>query len=345
MFELLTGSIPEPGLSPRWAGVPAADRERVQTALDRGLRIKPEDRPATAGELIGAMLPSVEQRFVQVEGFNVAYQILGRGPVDLVVTATPQRPWDEIHAHAFRRMSTFARCVCVENPPLVDVVMNLGMMQPDEAGVARASDPHAMVRSLIDLNVKPAAKILEDIGSERAILFGNNNVCPHIVAIAADPPNHVAGIVLVDGFARWTCAPDYPSGIPVERWESLREPMSRGWGTGSTVRGLGEILGIDVPPEAIEEGAAFERANGGPVLAGFMIDLYLGSDVRHLLHAISVPALVIQHEHPFPMEWGRYLAEHIPDATLITIPGMSAGPHSDAVTDEVERFISERFTN
>jgi class 3 adenylate cyclase len=75
------------------------------------------------------------------------------------------------------------------------------------------------------------------------------------------------------------------------------------------------------------------------------VDWIFGSDVRTFLPTISVPTLVIQHPEGrvFPPALGRYLAEHIPDAKYVELPGPDqliwAGDQARIVA-EIQEFIT-----
>ncbi len=68
-------------------------------------------------------------------------------------------------------------------------------------------------------------------------------------------------------------------------------------------------------------------------------------DIRDVLPAIRVPTLVIHRseDRVIPVESGRYLAEHIPDAKLVELPGQDHFPFvgdMDAIVDEIEEFLT-----
>jgi class 3 adenylate cyclase len=70
------------------------------------------------------------------------------------------------------------------------------------------------------------------------------------------------------------------------------------------------------------------------------------SDVRDVLPTIRVPTLVIhQDRHPaLSVESGRYIAEHIPGAKFVELPGVDALPYTprggDDVMDEIQEFLT-----
>jgi non-specific serine/threonine protein kinase len=55
--RLLTGSVPEPGVTPDWTSVPDVHRQRVSSALDAGLALHAAGRPASAGALLALLRP------------------------------------------------------------------------------------------------------------------------------------------------------------------------------------------------------------------------------------------------------------------------------------------------
>jgi hypothetical protein len=70
-----------------------------------------------------------------------------------------------------------------------------------------------------------------------------------------------------------------------------------------------------------------------------------GTDVRHVLSAIRVPTLILhrQGDQVIPLKHARYLAEHIPNARLVGLPGddhLVWVGDAEAVLAEVEEFLT-----
>ena len=88
--------------------------------------------------------------------------------------------------------------------------------------------------------------------------------------------------------------------------------------------------------------ARYERLAGTPTAAAAVARMMYATDVRDVLPTISCPTLVVHSEtHPiWPIEGARYLAEHIPGARMIELPGHSIGLTRPRFLELVEEFLT-----
>src|SRR5437588_13112586 len=93
-----------------------------------------------------------------------------------------------------------------------------------------------------------------------------------------------------------------------------------------------------------EQRGVFERAAASPSLAAAVVQATLDIDVSDVLPSVHVPTLVLHRTgDPIPIAGGRYIAEHIPGATLVEVPGDDHIPwigNTDRILDEIERFLN-----
>ena len=79
-------------------------------------------------------------------------------------------------------------------------------------------------------------------------------------------------------------------------------------------------------------------------MARTLIEMIVQTDVRDLLPSIRVPTLVLHREEEFiPVECARYLAEHIPGARLVVLPGWTTSPvygDAEGYAEEIEEFLT-----
>jgi class 3 adenylate cyclase len=72
--------------------------------------------------------------------------------------------------------------------------------------------------------------------------------------------------------------------------------------------------------------------------------MVVDTDVRDVLPSIRVPTLVLHRQNEFvPVEHAQYLAEHIPGAQLVVLPGADHIPFygdADGYADEIEEFLT-----
>jgi class 3 adenylate cyclase len=160
---------------------------------------------------------------------------------------------------------------------------------------------------------------------------------------AASHPDRLSALIIVDGFARVRSAPDYPLGAAAEEVERLLGQIELNWGRGLMLDAFAPSMRGS--PGLRDTWARFERMATSPGSARAIVDWIFGSDVRTFLPTISVPTLVIQHPEGrvFPPALGRYVAEHIPDAKYVELPGpdqlLWAGDQARTVA-EIQEFIT-----
>src|SRR5262249_41286486 len=136
-------------------------------------------------------------------------------------------------------------------------------------------------------------------------------------------PERVPALVLYGGFARELWAPDYLFGV-TER--EMRRSMEENFEAFVTPGGLEALLRSGFPSADEQEVRAWARAfrHGSSPSSNEALDqMNMTIDVREVLSVISVPTLVVhQRADPWwPVEHGRYLAEHIPGAAYVELDG------------------------
>jgi class 3 adenylate cyclase len=163
--------------------------------------------------------------------------------------------------------------------------------------------------------------------------------------VAASYPDRVPALVLVNTFARWRRAGDYPIGMPDATWEKLVDRYEQNWGVTS------EILGLTAPSVANDPAftrwfVRYQRLGMPRGAAAAMYRWVTNIDVRSILPTIRVPTLVLQRagaRHYRP-PFGRYVADHIPGARYVELPGADTFPFGAGdftpLLDEVEEFLT-----
>jgi class 3 adenylate cyclase len=186
---------------------------------------------------------------------------------------------------------------------------------------------------------------MEAAGMTQAVLFGDAEGGPMAMMFAASHPDQVPALVLSNTYARWRRADDYPIGMPDQTWKKLVDRYEQNWGV------TAEILGLTAPsmtndPAFTQWFMRYQRAGMPRGAATTMYRFVTSIDVRAVLPTIRVPTLVLQRAHArhYRPAFGRYLAEHIPDAKYVELPGADTFPfgagESTALLDEVEEFLT-----
>jgi class 3 adenylate cyclase len=180
-------------------------------------------------------------------------------------------------------------------------------------------------------------------GSERAALVANIGGAVTSLVFAASHPNRLSSLVIVDGFARFQAAPDYPIGESTEEFERQLGHIDASWGRGLMLDYFAPSM--RAVPGLRDAWARFERLAASPGSARAMVRWIYESDVREFLPTIQVPTLVIQHPQGalFRPEFGRFLGDHIPGARYVELPGPDqliwAGDQARTAA-EIQEFVT-----
>ena len=272
-------------------------------------------------------------KYAPSEGGYVAYQVFGSGPINLVfVTSWVTNidvMWDEPQMAAYlNRLGSFARVLCFDK-------RGAGVSDPVPLGsLPRLEEWMDDVRTVMDA-----------AGVGQAALLGDTEGGPMAMMFAASYPDRVPALVLVNTFARWRRADDYPIGMPDATWEKLIDRYEQNWGVTS------EILGLTAPSVAHDSAftrwfVRYQRLGMPRGAATAMYRWVTNLDVRSILPAIRVPTLILQRADArhYRAPFGRYLAENIADAKYIELPGADTFPFNTgdftSLLDEVEEFLT-----
>jgi pimeloyl-ACP methyl ester carboxylesterase len=271
-------------------------------------------------------------RYARSGDASIAYQVVGDGPIDLVLVlgfATHlELQWESAPmARFFERISAFARMIVF-----------------DKRGTG-LSDPVTEVPTLEE-RIDDVRAVMDAAGSERAALLGISEGGPMSVLFAATHPERVTALVLYGAMGRTTEAPDYPWASPAEALrESAAEFIAPYWGQDAegTVELFAPSFAHD--PETVEFTARMERSAASPSMVQRIFEMFLDIDVRAVLPAIHVPALVLHRrgDRVVSRHAGRELAAQIPGARYVELPGIDHVPwagDSEAVLGEAEEFLT-----
>jgi class 3 adenylate cyclase len=272
-----------------------------------------------------------ETRYTRAGDVHIAYQVLGEGLVDVVLAdqwfSNMDGQWDVPPLAEFRRrLASFSRLIMFDR-------RGMGLSDP----VAIQSLPS------LDAWMDDLRAVMDAASSDRAGLIANIGGAITSLVFAASHPDRLSSLVIVDGFARFRSAPDYQIGASDEEAERQLGKLETNWGRGlmldlfaPSMRGIAGLR---------ETWARFERMATSPGSARAIVGWILGSDVREFLPTIHVPTLVIQHPEGkvFSPTLGRYLAEHIPDAKYVELPGPDQfiwGGDQARTVAEIQEFIT-----
>ncbi|HEY5155047.1 MAG TPA: adenylate/guanylate cyclase domain-containing protein [Acidimicrobiales bacterium] len=266
------------------------------------------------------------------DGAHIAYQVIGDGPIDVVFIPwwwnNLDSQWDDpLISHFLERLANFARLIVFD-------MRGIGLSDP-----ASLQDLPTLERWMDD-----AKAVLDAVGSTQATVIGHGDGGLVAILFAATYPARTSGLVLVDAYALLAADGGYEGWEPefLDRWLAGFEEF---WGTGD-IGWVGTVAPSHADSEEFRDQLArLERQSVSPGAAAAM-QLVIGHlDVRPILPAISAPTLVLAHHDDIyiPPSFGRYLADHIPDATMIELEGADhlywVGD-ADAALDEIEHFAT-----
>ena len=275
------------------------------------------------------MMEAPETRYVRSSGAYIAYRIMGSGPVDLVLlqggfSHVELQLEEPSFARFLGRLASFSRLIVldVRGTGLSDRTMHLPTLEEQ---------------------VDDVLAVLDAVGCERAGLFGVGQGGVLACLFAAAHPGRATALVLFGTCARLIQAEGYPWGRAPEEFARLLQSTEQGWGQGVALPVLAPSMAGDEPFQRWF--AKLERLGASPGNMLALLHLHRDVDIRHVLPAIRVPALVMHRVGDAYREVGhaRYLAAHIPGVKLVELPGRDHLPYvgdQNSVLDEVEEFLT-----
>jgi class 3 adenylate cyclase len=272
-----------------------------------------------------------ETRYAKSGDVNIAYQVAGDGPFDLVhvpaFVSNLELQWENPDERRyFERLASFSRLIMFDKR---------GTGLSDRVTVATLEERMDDLRAVMDA-----------AGSQRAAVYGSSEGGALSVLFTATYPERVSALVLYGAYPRMAWAPDYPDGVPEELWADGLRDLEEKWG-----RGLEGGLPLwALTPDRVDDPAwrkahgRWERLSASPGAAVAIQRMVRELDVRHLLPAIRVPTLVVYRTADVVHAVGsRCMGAHIPGARVVELPGNDYFPYlgdQDAILDEVEEFLT-----
>ena len=267
------------------------------------------------------------------DGVSIAYQVFGAGPVDLVFvwgwTSNIDLIWDEPRAARFlHRLASFCRVISFDK-------RGTGLSDPVDV----ADPPHVETR-LDDLRA-----VMRAAGSERAAILGLSEGGATAITAAATHPELVSSLVLWGAFPRAAWAEDYP-------WGETADESRRRWV--APLAADRHAAAEEFFPDAVRDPATrrwlrrYQVNAATPAMTLALLRMNGLLDVRDVLPTVRVPTLVMHRtgDVTVRVEHGRYIAEHVPGATLVEYggrdhwPWLGDPPAEDDVLRRIERHVT-----
>jgi class 3 adenylate cyclase len=272
-----------------------------------------------------------EPRYVEVHDADVAYQVVGDGPLDLLycygLGSHIELSWDiPATARLLTGLAAFSRLIFFDR-------RGTGA----SGGVSRNAMP------TWEEWTEDILAVLDAVGSERTAILATLDAGPIAILFTAMHPDIVSALVLNNTTARYMQADDYPIGASPETIDAVVEMIATGWGTLDFDLLTHPSLARD--SEDLRFFAKMTRSSVTPRAAAAQYDYILRNlDVRQALPLVQVPTKVLHvSDSPLflPIAYGRYLADHIDGATFTELPGGNLTVDPDNVLlDEVAEFLT-----
>ena len=257
---------------------------------------------------------------------NIAYQVTGDGPRDLVLVpgfvSHLDLDWAEPrHAHFLDRLGAFAR-----------------LIRFDKRGTGLSDRPGGLPD--LETRMDDVRAVMDAVDSERAALFGYSEGGPMAVLFAATYPARTEALVLYGAYAKRIRGDDYPWAPTAAERAHYADQTESDWSWEADMQRM--CPSADAAMAQWWGDRARAAASPGAVRA--LIEMNSRVDVRDVLPAVRVPTLVLHRrgDRDSRVEEGRYIAQRIADARFIALDGGDHFPSidPDQIVDPVEAFLT-----
>lgn len=270
-------------------------------------------------------------RYANAGGLHIAYQVVGDGPIDILfvpgLVSNVELAWEEpLQASFLQGLASFSRLILFDK-------RGTGLSDP-----VPVDRPPTLEDRMADIDA-----VLDAVGSERVSLFGFSEGGSTSALYTATHPERVASLVLWGATPRVSGAEDWPWGYTREKGLAQLKSVEAG--------NFSEYFGVDFFAPSEVGSVEFERwwsrasrLSSSPAMWISLIKTNGETDVRGVLPTISRPTLVLHREDDkvIDVRSGQYMAERIPGAKLVVLPGRDHWPwvgDSDAALAEVQQFL------
>ena len=267
----------------------------------------------------------IRTRYARNGDINVAYQVFGEGDVDLVMVpgfiSHIENYWDEPNlARWLRKLGSFCRVILFDK-------QGTGLSD-------RSSKPPGMDERMDDVRA-----VMDAAGIEKAAIFGISEGGSLATLFAASHPDRSKALILYGAFAHFT------SWVPTqEALDGLFQYIDTAWGSGESLPMFAPTMKDDL---ALKEWwGKFERLGGSPGAVKKIMRLNSQIDITDILPTVNVPTLIIHRKDDVTVnvEGGRLLAERIPNAKYVELPGVDhmpmVGENPNRILDEMAQFLT-----
>lgn len=285
----------------------------IETRPRRGYRFLPEVRTAESENVSAPPEPETfsgpATHYAQSGDYNIAYQVLGEGPIDLVFVmgwvSHLEYFWREKHFRQFlQRLAGFSRLILF-----------------DKRGTGLSDRVPPRLLPTLEQRMDDVRAVMDAVGSKRAAILGVSEGGPMSALFAATYPEKTLGLAMIGSYARRLRDVDYPWGPTSEEREAYLQQIRESWGGPIGIEERAPSLAHD--PEFRQWWATYLRMGVSPGGAEALTRMNASIDVRAILPSVRVPTLVLHRKDDRTLlaEEGRYMASLIPNARYEEVPG------------------------
>lgn len=280
----------------------------------------------------------VDVRYATAGDVHIAHRVIGDvglGGDLLWYPGAPMLPMESIDdepslARWQARLSSFCRVIEFD-------ARGIGLSDPTSP-----SNPPTLEQWVED-----AIAVLDAVGCSSVAVIAPRDSTLEAVMLAASHPERVSKLVIINGSARMRRADDYPAGMPdrlVDRFLATNtDPALDAEARPDFLSFAAPTVADDPAFRSWWDGAG--RRGGSPATARAVLDIGYRADVRPLLPLVRAPVLVLHRRDSrnIRVGHGRYLAEHLPNARLVELPGADClywVGDAEPMIDEIEEFLT-----
>ena len=269
-----------------------------------------------------------ETKYAKSGDVHIAYRIFGGGPRDIVLIpgtiSHVELYWEfPMNEYLLRRLTSFSRVIVF-----------------DKRGQGLSD---RVAEQTLEERTGDVLAVMDAAGSERATIFGWSEGGAMSLMFAATYPKRTSALALYGAFASMQAG---PWSLPEAQFQLFLAAVEDRWGTGI-------LVPINAPSRVKDEAFVrwwghLERAVASPGAIVALLRANYEIDARHVLPSIQAPTLILHRKDDatVPVEAGRYLAQNIPGAKYVELPGEDHLIQAldedvlDLLLDEVEEFIT-----
>lgn len=270
-------------------------------------------------------------QYTQCGTVNIAYQVFGSGPIDLIYipgwVSNIDNMWScpEL-AHFLQELSKIARVILFDKR---------GNGLSDRIGYL----------STLEERMDDIRAVMDAAGSLKAVLFGHSEGGSVSALFAATYPNRTISLITFGAYARRRYAPYYPWAPTNKERQELYDIIANNWGSN-----VEPFLNLFAPSKVNDPIFgdwlnAYIRSSASSGAAMKLIKMNAEVDIINILSSINVPTLIMQrtNDRNVKMDEGQFMADRIKGSKFVVLDGcdnMFWVGDADLVLNEIDNFVS-----